>query len=656
MSKTMRNSNSKIDSSRKTAIDIYCGAGGTSTGAARAGIDVRYGLDFDKHAVASFSANHPNAYGDCRDVAAVTGKEILELARTDRIDYLLSGPNCQAVSTMGLFYDADPRNLLFVHLARLVEEFRKLGAGPRNVIIENVPGIAFQRNVRYIRELFGFFVDRGYRCAADVVNFASWGLPQLRYRFVLLATLEDGQPSFPAPIADVEAGYRVVTAWEAISDLSDISVVPAGETALRAIPYEELTVYQKALANDSPVVHNHHVGRTADIDLARIRTVPQGGSWKDIPPNLMPDRFRKVRFTDYMTLYGRIREDHPAYTLSASFSNVTSGCFTHPRHHRPLTVREGCRVQSFPDSFIVQGPVPSQYRQIGNAVPPLGAQRLIEHWEAMLQGEARPAVAPRLDVDLVFDQAGRKFPVLTPRYQRRGYGSGTYWPAGWGPRPDSLPNSEAGYRIATDPITFRRRGWRENREKAAQTYIEEMQQTVWPEVLRTTTLEPREALVFEAATQAADEQGQGASDHFLSVLAPIAVAIVALTRKQRKVAVACDFGLTADWLCSLLVAYVESEEYSLRVTDPHGKLTGPDSPHSTVSVSVGFDSLPHDGRMVALVAPFEHVNHGFKDVRNRPVISSPSEHVKVRIVALRARSARRSMTPRQLSFSEAFAP
>ena len=112
-----------------------------------AGLDVRYGLDYDKNAMASFSANHPNAYGDWRDVAAVTGKEILELAQTDRIDYLLSGPNCQAVSTMGLFFDADPRNLLFVHLARLVEEFRKLGAAPRNVIIENVPGIAFQRNV-----------------------------------------------------------------------------------------------------------------------------------------------------------------------------------------------------------------------------------------------------------------------------------------------------------------------------------------------------------------------------------------------------------------------------------------------------------------------------------------------------------------------------
>ena len=136
-----------------------------------------------------------------------------------------------------------------------------------------------------------------------------------------------------------------------------------GETARRVAPYNELNAYQKSLAKNCPLVHNHHVGRTAPIDLARIRTVPQGGSWKDIPAELMPERFRKVRFTDYMTLYGRIREDHPAYTLSASFSNVTSGCFTHPREHRPFTVREGCRIQSFPDLFVVQGPIPSQYRR-----------------------------------------------------------------------------------------------------------------------------------------------------------------------------------------------------------------------------------------------------------------------------------------------------
>ena len=223
----------------------------------------------------------------------------------------------------------------------------------------------------------------------------------------------------------------------------------------------------------------------------------------------------------------------------------------------------------------------------------------------------------------MFGHSGRKFPVLTPRYQRGGYGSGTYWPAGWGARPKSLPNSDAGYRIATDPITYRRKGWRENREKAARTYVEEMHHTDWPELLRSTVLEDREALVFEAATQAADSQGQGANDHFLSVLAPIAVGVATLARKHRRIAVACDFGLTADWLYSLLVAHADAENYSLRYGSRRkGDWSGVTA--FTVTISVGFDSLPSDGRMVALVAPFEHVNHGFKAAPNgRSVIPSP---------------------------------
>jgi hypothetical protein len=197
-------------------------------------------------------------------------------------------------------------------------------------------------------------------------------------------------------------------------------------------------------------------------------------------------------------------------------------------------------------------------------------------------------------------------------------------------------------------------GWRKNREKAARTYLEEMRQTIWSEGLRSTVLADGEALVFEAATQAADEQGQGANDHFLSVLAPIAVGIAQLARKHRKVAVACDFGLTADWLCSLLVAYAAEEAYSLRVVDAEGKVTGPNSPHSTVAVSVGFDSVASDGRMVALVAPFEHVSHGFKESRNgHSQIPSASEDVRVRVVSFRSRSKKRSITPRQLSLEEA---
>ena len=95
--------------------------------------------------------------------------------------------------------------------------------------------------------------------------------------------------------------------------------------------------------------------------------------------------------TDYHTLYGRLHEHNPAYTISAEFGNVTSGCFTHPVHDRALTVREGCRIQGFPDSYQIMGPKNSQYRQVGNAVPPLAMAELMGFWET---GRRRSSAAP----------------------------------------------------------------------------------------------------------------------------------------------------------------------------------------------------------------------------------------------------------------------
>ena len=272
----------------------------------------------------------------------------------------------------------------------------------------------------------------------------------------------------------------------------------------------------------------------------------------------------------------------------------------------------------------------------------------------MLDGKVTAGVAPRLDSDLLFGSSAKKFPVLTPRYQRGGYGSGTYWPTGWGPRPDSLPNASVGYRITTDPIHYRRRNWRKNRQNGAREYLEEMRQSTWSELLRPGVIRDGHAVVFEVATNATESDRQAASDHFLTTLAPVAAAVAAIARRHRSVAVACDFGLTADWLCTLLIAHAKAEHYSLRVVNAEGTATGPDSPHATVTVSIGFESLPADVRVKALVALFKHVSHRFPGASKRAaVIPSPTEHVKVRLVDLRTSSKSARRGPHQLSLTDA---
>ncbi|HYC55200.1 MAG TPA: DNA cytosine methyltransferase [Candidatus Binatia bacterium] len=636
-----------------TCIDIYCGAGGSSFGAAQAGAEVRYGLDRDSNAIRTFVANHPDAYGDCRDVAAVSAREILKLSKLDRVDLLLSGPNCQAVSTMGLFYDRDPRNLLFVHLARLIDEFRTLGKAPGTVVVENVPGIAFNRNVGLVKELFRFFLDRGYRCAADVVNFATWGLPQLRYRFVLVATLVDVAPTLPAPVASVDTGEGLVTAWEAISDLTDLLPVPAGETCRRKLLAADLSPYQKSMVSRRTVIHNHHVGRTAPIDIARIAKVPPGGCWKDIPEELMPERFRHVRMTDYKTLYGRIREDHPAYTLSASFANVTSGCFTHPRHDRALSVREGCRIQGFPDSFVVTGPVPSQYRQIGNAVPAYAARVLVEHWQRVLDGGKVASVQPRLDEELLFGSTKRKFPILTPRYQRIGYGSGTYWPKGWGEKPDSTPDSSTGYRISTEPVSFRRRGWRLNREEGLDQYAPLMKLSPWGHLVSMLSERIGQTpVLFESAETLEDatRDTNSARDHFMAFLAPVAAAIVVIARARRRLTVICDFGMTADWLTLLLNLLVKRDRCSIRIIDQNGVVLGMPEGRSAVRLVVNSAVLP-EGTDVAIVAPFGDMLKSLALTQRAQGSLSPCSRVRVSLLVTTTRKTSRRSTESHLAIS-----
>jgi DNA-cytosine methyltransferase len=555
---------------KRFCIDIYSGAGGTSWGATQAGLSVAYGLDYDARACSTFAANHPEAYTDCRDVAVVTGRQILEFSGIDRVDYLLSGPNCQAVSTMGLFYGGDPRNLLFVHLARLIDELTSLGAKPQNVVIENVPGIAFHRNITLVQDLLRFFVERGYKCGADVVNFATWGLPQLRHRFVLLATLAELDPSLPQPTSDIETGRGTVTSWDAIGDLAMVRPVDIGESARYAVPRSQLTPYQRAMALGSKSVQNHHAGRTAEIDIARITHVPPGGSWKDIPPKLMPERFRRVRMTDYKTLYGRGLPDHPAYTVSAAFGNVTSGCFTHPVQHRPLTVREGCRLQSFPDRFIVTGPIPSQYRQIGNAVPPLAAFRVLRHWEDVLQGRAIASTPFRLTPKLLLSGGTPKLPVLTPRYRRIGYGSGTYWPKGWGAEPKSRPTSETDYRISDDPIRFRRSEWRDQRDREIRAGVGRASGLDWTGLVRRLKASRARTVSIEWTNRCSIDRVERrlARELFMDLIAPAGAAIAAMSEARSSVLVVTDFAFTAHWLEQFLSAYTKLTKSELALERP----------------------------------------------------------------------------------------
>lgn len=462
----------RTNMSVQTAIDLYCGCGGMSAGAKGSipNLQVGWALDRNRHATVTFAAAHPEAVVDRADVAHASVPDILNRTGLDGIDWFFAGPTCQAVSTMGVFHAADPRNALFVHFARLLSGLVSTGRAPRTIVLENVPGVTYGRNIGIVRDLFDFLSELGYYTYADVLNLAALGLPQLRHRFFLVATREARPPTFPRPIrseeADGLAGY--VTVADAIGDL--FALPPNHDGTPMAYPAAvSVTDFQRTLRATSGEVANHWYAGTDPLNVARIASIPQGGSWKDMPADLLPQRFHRVRMTDYATLYGRLHESNPAYTISAGFDNVTSGCFTHPRRNTPLSVREGARLQGFEDSFVFHGPRSGQYSQIGNAVPPLAMTAIIAHLTSGADG-AEARITPRTLA------AGRKLPPMVKRFLSRrtasahageGYGGGTHWPVGWGDKPASLPGKEEGYRKDTSPLRHRRDELRRSRNDAS---------------------------------------------------------------------------------------------------------------------------------------------------------------------------------------------
>jgi DNA (cytosine-5)-methyltransferase 1 len=386
--------------------DLFSGAGGLSAGFCAAGYEPAFALDKDGDSCATYEQN----FGLAPEHASITDFDPADLAgKMEDVDVILGGPSCQTFSTQGRrFTWADPddeRTELWRHMLALVDEVR-----PRAFLLENVPGLshkglAYEKGGRAQGEIVTHFEDLGYVLRASILLAADYGVPQLRRRLFVVGVQDDLSFAFPDPThlggwrrdtlgiweeKRIQAGLpRHLTLGEAIGDLPPLLAgdLPADRYARAAeSPYEKLMrVGWKGALRD------HEARPLGEQHRELVRHVPQGGTWRDIPPHLLPERFQGgMRRTDSTNLLGRLDPDRPSYTITTQFNNVTAGCFTHPYEDRALSVREGARLQSFRDSFEFTGTLSSRCRQIGNAVPPLLAQHLACALAVALDPDAKP--------------------------------------------------------------------------------------------------------------------------------------------------------------------------------------------------------------------------------------------------------------------------
>jgi DNA (cytosine-5)-methyltransferase 1 len=386
------------------AIDLFCGAGGLSEGFREANYELTYALDKDKEAIESYRLNHPDVLAEAESIINRTPEQIADLAGGS-IDVIVGGPSCQTFSTAGRkngwVRKGDPRNDLWRQMLALVEVLR-----PKAFLLENVPGMVYWKQGEFGARVLEEFTNLGYAVTREILLAADYGVPQRRRRLFIVGIL-DGPPfAFPEKThlggwrrdyldlweqrREEQGLMRHIRTWEAIGDLPEAT--PDGQVS--AIPDGgRLTPFSRRMRRRrrTGTITEHAPFHIPSDHLELIAYVPPGGTWRDIPRHLLPDRYRGMRRTDSTNLFGRLAPDLPAYTITTQFNNVTAGCFTHPYHDRALTAREGARLQTFPDSYVFVGTPTSICRQIGNAVPPLLAHVLAAEIARAVLGEKSAA-------------------------------------------------------------------------------------------------------------------------------------------------------------------------------------------------------------------------------------------------------------------------
>jgi DNA (cytosine-5)-methyltransferase 1 len=352
-----------------TAIDLFAGAGGLSEGFRMEDFQILIANDFNKDAAETYKLNHPDVQFLDGPIQNIIGQDLLKLTNIEKgeLDVLIGGPPCQAFSVYNHqrgFHDE--RSGLFREYIRLVEALE-----PKIIIMENVTGMSSVEKGRAIIEIYESLEELGYNVEHKILKAEEYGVPQERRRLIFLGVRDNYFIEWPEPTHNKEGDKKLKkfnTVWDAISDLPALKIDEGFEEGNYI--NEPLSTLQKNLRKNSKFIFNHYAPHLTAININRMQFIPQGGSWRDIPQHLLPDGMKRAKRSDHTKRYGRLMQDGLSSTILTR-CDPHWGAYIHPTQDRTLTVREAARLQTFPDCIKFSGARVEQYRQVGNAVPPL---------------------------------------------------------------------------------------------------------------------------------------------------------------------------------------------------------------------------------------------------------------------------------------------
>lgn len=324
----------KIQNNKKyNVIDLFSGAGGFSLGFKNTGYyNIVLSIDNNEKLSKTYEKNFKDVKHLTRDILSFNKKEIKDLIGEQEIDVIIGGPPCQGFSlagNIGRMGKNDDRNKLFLGYLKFVRT-----VNPKIFVMENVARLVTHNKGKTFEVIRNLFEEIGYNIEYRILNSKDYGVPQERRRVFIVGTRENKKFEFPLKQEEIK------TVKEAIGDLPKLE------------------------SGENSEIPNHNAMKHSMQMLEKMRYIKDGGNRDDIPENLRP-KSGDVR------KYIRYSSKKPSVCVTGDMRKIF-----HYEQNRALTPRELARLQSFPDNFIFYGTSIDIQQQIGNAVPPLLAEKI----------------------------------------------------------------------------------------------------------------------------------------------------------------------------------------------------------------------------------------------------------------------------------------
>jgi len=325
---------------KSAVIDLFCGVGGLSHGFRQENFKVIAGIDIDKSCKYAYEKNN-SAKFIAEDLSLLPSEFIANLFPKTITRILVGCAPCQAFSTYGQKYKNNDKWKLLYTFGRIINDIR-----PEIISMENVPNLQNYRQGMVLKDFLDILEKNEYHINWKIVDSSQYGVPQSRKRLILLA-------SQYGPIDFIRPTFvnRKVTVKDAIGHLP---VIEDGES------------------HSSDILHRAR--KLSPLNKRRIQETPAGGGWKDWPKELVLDCHKKDTGKSYRSVYGRMKWDDLAPTITTQCTGLGNGRFGHPEQNRAISLREAAIFQTFPEDYELYDleselSTPKLEMHIGNAVP-----------------------------------------------------------------------------------------------------------------------------------------------------------------------------------------------------------------------------------------------------------------------------------------------